>query len=221
MISDNLIDIQRRIDSALSEVGRKSKSCTLIGVSKTKPVSQIKEAYRSGLRHFGENYVEEFFSKHYDYHPDDLHYHFIGRLPTKKVRKVVGKSSLIHSISSLKLAKKVDFVSKDENLIQKVLIQINQGDEASKSGFSLNAGDYFEDLLSFSNIKILGLMSIPPYSEPARPYFISLRELRDELEKQFDIELPYLSMGMSGDFEEAIQEGSTHIRVGTSIFGER
>ena len=221
MISDNLIDIQRRIDSALLEVGRKPESCTLIGVSKTKPVSQIKEAYRSGLRDFGENYVEEFFSKHYDYHPDDLHYHFIGRLPTKKVRKVVGKSSLIHSISSLKLAKKVDFVSKDENLIQKVLIQINQGDEASKSGFSLNVGDYFEDLLSFSNIKILGLMSIPPYSEPARPYFISLRELRDELEKQFDIELPYLSMGMSGDFEEAIQEGSTHIRVGTSIFGER
>ena len=82
-------------------------------------------------------------------------------------------------------------------------------------------GDYFEDLLSLSNVKILGLMSIPPYSEPARPYFISLRELRDELEKQFDVELPYLSMGMSGDFEEAIQEGSTHIRVGTSIFGER
>jgi len=221
VISDNLIDIQRRMDSALLEVGRKPESCTLIGVSKTKPVSQIKEAYRSGLRHFGENYVEEFFSKHYDYHPDDLHYHFIGRLPTKKVRKIVGKSSLIHSISSLKLAKKVDFVSKDENLIQKVLIQINQGDEASKSGFSLNVRDYFEDLLSLSNVKILGLMSIPPYFEPARPYFISLRELRDELEKQFDIELPYLSMGMSGDFEEAIREGSTHIRVGTSIFGKR
>ena len=101
------------------------------------------------------------------------------------------------------------------------MIQINQGDEVSKSGFSLNVRDYFEDLLSLSNVKILGLMSIPPFSEPARPYFISLRELRDELEKQFDIELPYLSMGMSGDFEEAIQEGSTHIRVGTSIFGER
>ena len=82
-------------------------------------------------------------------------------------------------------------------------------------------GDYFEDLLSLSNVKILGLMSIPPFSEPARPFFVSLRELRDELEKQFDIELPYLSMGMSGDFEEAIQEGSTHIRVGTSIFGKR
>ena len=221
MISDNLIDIQRRIDSVLLEVGRKPESCTLIGVSKTKPISQIKEAYRYGLRDFGENYVEEFSAKHYDYHPDGLNYHFIGRLPTKKVRKVVGKSSLIHSISSLKLAKKVDFVSKDENLIQKVLIQINQGDEASKSGFRLNVGDYFEDLLSLSNVNILGLMSIPPYSEPARPYFISLRELRNELEKQFEIELPFLSMGMSGDFEEAIQEGSTHIRVGTSIFGKR
>ena len=221
MISDNLIDIKRRIDSALLEVGRNPESCTLIGVSKTKPISQIKEAYSSGLRDFGENYVEEFFAKYYDYHPDDLHYHFIGRLPTKKVRKIVGKSSLIHSISSLKLAKKVDFVSKDENLIQKVLIQINQGGEESKNGFDHNAGDYFGELLSLPNVHILGLMSIPPFSEPARPFFIALRELRDELENQFDIKLPYLSMGMSGDFEEAIEEGSTHVRVGTSIFGKR
>ncbi len=221
MISDNLVDIQRRIESALIKVGRKSESCRLIGVSKTKPISQIKEAYESGLRDFGENYVEEFIVKNNDYRPVDLNYHFLGRLPTKKARKVVGKSSLIHSISSLKLAQKVDFVSKDEGLIQKVLIQINQGDEESKSGFSYNVGDYFKDLLSLSNVKILGLMSIPPYSVPPRPYFASLRELRDELEKQFDVELPYLSMGMSGDFEEAILEGSTHIRVGTSIFGER
>ena len=221
MISDNLVGIQRRIDSAISKSGRKPDSCTLIGVSKTKPLSQIREAFDSGLRDFGENYVEEFVSKYREYNPSELNYHFMGRLPTKKVRKIVGNASLIHSVSSLKLAKKVDFVSGEENLVQKILIQINQGNEASKSGFSDNLGDYFEELLSLSNIKILGLMSIPPFSEPARPFFVSLRMLRDELESQFNIKLPYLSMGMSGDFEEAIEEGSTHVRVGTSIFGKR
>ena len=221
MISDNIISVQRRIDSALKESGRKPDSCTLIGVSKTKPLSQIREAFDSGLRDFGENYVEEFVSKYRDYSPRELNYHFMGRLPTKKARKIVGNSSLIHSISSLKLAKKVDFVAGEEDLVQKILIQINQGDESSKSGFSNNIGDYFEELLSLSNINILGLMSIPPFSEPARPFFVSLRNLRDELESRFNIKLPYLSMGMSGDFEEAIEEGSTHVRVGTSIFGKR
>ena len=221
MIPDNLIDIQRRIDSALKGSGRKPDSCTLIGVSKTKPVSLIREAFASGLRDFGGNYVEEFVSKFREYKPSELNYHFMGRLPTKKVRKIVGNSPLIHSISSLKLAKKVDFVAREENIVQKILIQINQGDESSKSGFSNNLGDYFEELLSLSNINILGLMTIPPFTEPARPIFVSLRKLRDELESQFNIKLPYLSMGMSGDFEEAIEEGSTHVRVGTSIFGKR
>ena len=221
MISDNLINIQRRVDYVLKESDRKPDSCTLIGVSKTKPVSLIREAFDSGLRNFGENYVEEFVSKHREYKPSELNYHFMGRLPTKKVRKIVGNSSLIHSVSSLKLAKKVDFVASEEDLVQKILIQINQGDESSKSGFSINIGDYFEELLSLSNINILGLMSIPPFLEPARPFFVSLRNLRDELESRFNIKLPYLSMGMSGDFEEAIEEGSTHVRVGTSIFGKR
>ena len=221
MISDNLIDIQRRIDLALKKSGRKPDSCTLIGVSKTKPLSQIREAFDSGLRDFGENYVEEFVSKCREYSPSELNYHFMGRLPTKKVRKIVGNSSLIHSVSSLKLAKKVDFVAEEEGMVQNILIQVNQGDESSKSGFSINLGDYFEELISLSNISILGLMTIPPFSEPARPFFASLRRLRDKLESQFNIKLPYLSMGMSGDFEEAIEEGSTHVRVGTSIFGKR
>ena len=108
-----------------------------------------------------------------------------------------------------------------ENIVQKILIQINQGNESSKSGFNNNLGDYFEELLSLSNINILGLMSIPPFTEPARPFFVSLRKLRDELESQFNIILRYLSMGMSGDFEEAVEEVSTHVRVGTSIFGKR
>ena len=221
MISDNLAAIRHKIESVLQNSGRELNSCTLIGVSKTKPLLQLKEAFNLGLRDFGENYVEEFLSKCNEYSPSELNYHFIGRLPTKKVRKVVGNSRLIHSVSSLKLAKKIDFVANEEGLIQEILIQINQGDESSKSGFSNDIDNYFEELLSLSNVKILGLMSIPPFTEPARPFFISLRKLRDRLENQFNTKLPYLSMGMSGDFEEAIAEGSTHVRIGTSIFGKR
>ena len=221
MISNNLLAIQKKISLALKDSGRSSDSCTLVGVSKTKPLSLMKEAFSSGLKNFGENYVEEFNSKYKEYKPEGFNYHFIGRLPTKKVRKIVGNAKLIHSVSSLKLAKKIDFVSQDEGIIQEILIQINQGDESSKSGFGNDINAYFEELLNLSNIKISGLMSIPPFSEPARPFFISLRELRDSLESQFSVKLPYLSMGMSGDFEEAIIEGSTHVRVGTSIFGSR
>ena len=221
MISNNLLAIQNKISLALEYSGRSSDSCTLVGVSKTKPLSLMKEAFSSGLKNFGENYVEEFNSKYKEYKPEGFNYHFIGRLPTKKVRKIVGNAKLIHSVSSLKLAKKIDFVSQEEGIIQDILIQINQGDESSKSGFGNDINAYFEELLNLSNIKISGLMSIPPFSEPARPFFISLRELRDSLESQFSVKLPYLSMGMSGDFEEAIIEGSTHVRVGTSIFGSR
>ena len=221
MISNNLLVIQNKISSALENSGRSTDSCTLVGVSKTKPLSLMKEAFSSGLEDFGENYVEEFNSKYKEYKPEGFNYHFIGKLPTKKVRKIVGNVKLIHSVSSLKLAKKIDFVSQEEGIVQNILLQINQGGESSKSGFKNDISLYFDELLNLSNIKILGLMSIPPFSEPARPFFISLRELRDNIESQFSIKLPYLSMGMSGDFEEAIIEGSTHVRIGTSIFGSR
>ena len=221
MISNNLLVIQNKISLALENSGRSTDSCTLVGVSKTKPLSLMKEAFSSGLKDFGENYVEEFNSKYKEYKPEGFNYHFIGKLPTKKVRKIVGNVKLIHSVSSLKLAKKIDFVSQEEGIVQNILLQINQGSEPSKSGFENDISVYFDELLNLSNIKILGLMSIPPFSEPARPFFISLRELRDNIESQFSIKLPYLSMGMSGDFEEAIIEGSTHVRIGTSIFGSR
>ena len=221
MISNNLLVIQNKISLALENSGRSTDSCTLVGVSKTKPLSLMKEAFSSGLKDFGENYVEEFNSKYKEYKPEGFNYHFIGKLPTKKVRKIVGNVKLIHSVSSLKLAKKIDFVSQEEGIVQNILLQINQGSEPSKSGFENDISVYFDELLNLSNIKILGLMSIPPFSEPARPFFVSLRELRDNLESQFSIKLPYLSMGMSGDFEEAIIEGSTHVRIGTSIFGSR
>ena len=195
---------------------------TLIGVSKKKSVEMIKEAFGAGLKDFGENYVEEFVSKQIEYHPTGLNYHFIGRLPTKKVRKVVGKAQLIHSVDSLKLASKIDFVASEEKVSQEILIQLNQGNEASKSGIGIiEIESLFKSILQLSNIKIRGLMSIPPLSDDGRAYFIELREIRDFLEIKFGIELPFLSMGMSGDFKTAIEEGATHIRVGTSIFGSR
>ena len=187
MISNNLHVIQNKISLALENSGRSTDSCTLVGVSKTKPLSLMKEAFSSGLKDFGENYVEEFNSKYKKYKPEGFNYHFIGKLPTKKVRKIVGNVKLIHSVSSLKLAKKIDFVSQEEGIVQNILLQINQGGESSKSGFENDISVYFDELLNLSNIKILGLMSIPPFSEPARPFFISLRELRDNIESQFSI----------------------------------
>ncbi len=222
MISDNLTKIRNAVDLVVSSSRRKLSDINLVGVSKTKSLDMIREAFESGLKDIGENYVEEFSQKYSDYKPKGLRYHFLGRLPTKKVRKVVGKVQLIHSVDSLKLAKKIDFVSSEEKVCQEILVQVNQGRELSKSGLSQDLlKSFFSEIHSLKNIKIKGLMSIPPFNEPARPYFQELRLLRDSLEQSLGIDLPYLSMGMSGDFIEAIEEGSTHIRVGTAIFGQR
>ena len=222
MIAKNLKIIRKEIDQAAVACGRHSSEINLIGVSKKKPIEMIAEAFDSGLTEIGENYVEEFSDKESQYHPQGLNYHFIGKLPTKKVRKVVGKVSLIHSVGSIKLAKKIDFVSSEENLCQEILIQVNQGSEWSKSGADPEElENLFSEANELTNIKIRGLMSIPPFHEPAKPYFVQLRNMRDSIQEKFDIKLPFLSMGMSGDFHEAISEGSTHIRVGTAIFGQR
>ena len=222
MLIQNLEAVKEQISSFVESNERDINEITLIGVSKKKPIEMIMEAFDAGLKNFGENYVEEFVSKQTKYHPVGLNYHFIGRLPTKKVRKVVGKAGLIHSVDSLKLASKIDFVASEEKISQEILIQINQGNEVSKSGIEvIEIENLLKLVLQFSNIKVRGLMSIPPFNEKARDYFVELREIRDFLEIKFGIDLPFLSMGMSGDFKEAIEEGATHIRVGTSIFGSR
>jgi len=222
VLIQNLEAVKEQISSFVESNERDINEITLIGVSKKKPIEMIMEAFDAGLKNFGENYVEEFVSKQTKYHPVGLNYHFIGRLPTKKVRKVVGKAGLIHSVDSLKLASKIDFVASEEKISQEILIQVNQGNEVSKSGIEvIEIENLLKSVLQFSNIKVRGLMSIPPFNEKARDYFVELREIRDFLEIKFGIDLPFLSMGMSGDFKEAIEEGATHIRVGTSIFGSR
>jgi len=222
MIQQRLQEILKNIDAACSECGRDVSEITLIGVTKMKPIEMIRDAFEAGLTDFGENYVEDFSDKQSIYHPEGLKYHFIGRLPTKKVRKIVGKAQLIHSVNSIKLAKKIDFVSSEENVKQDILLQVNQGGELSKSGAEPDSlKQILTEILSLDNVRVQGLMSIPPFHEPARSYFTELRNLRNALQNDLGIELPLLSMGMSGDFIEAISEGSTHIRVGTSIFGQR
>ena len=222
MIQQRLQEILKEIDEACSECGRDFSEITLIGVTKMKPIEMIREAFEAGLTDFGENYVEDFSDKQTNYHPEGLNYHFIGRLPTKKVRKIVGKAQLIHSVDSIKLAKKIDFVSLEENVKQDILLQVNQGGELSKSGADPDSvKNLMTEILSLGNVCVKGLMSIPPFHEPTRPYFSELCNLRNILQKELGIELPLLSMGMSGDFVEAISEGSTHIRIGTSIFGAR
>ena len=177
-------------------------------------MEMIREAIEAGLTDFGENYVEDFSDKQTNYHPEGLNYHLIGRLPTKNVRKIVGKAQLIHSVDSIKLAKKIDFVSLEENVNQDILLQVNQGGELSKSGADPDSvKSLMTEILSLGNVCVKGLMSIPPFHEPARPYFSELCNLRNTLQKELGIELPLLSMGMSGDFVEAISEGSTHIRI--------
>jgi hypothetical protein len=222
MISQKISEISAVIEETATSCGRNATEIKLIGITKTKPIEMIREAFGAGLMDVGENYVEDFSDKYQQYHPEGLNYHFIGRLPTKKVRKVVGKAQLIHSVGSIKLAKKIDFVASEEEVCQDILIQVNQGSELSKSGAdSESLEDLVSEITQLSNIRVCGLMSIPPFHEPARPYFSQLHNLRDTLQEILSIDLPYLSMGMSGDFVDAILEGSTHIRVGTSIFGQR
>ena len=222
MFLKNLKELSIQISDACKRHNRSPMEISLIGVSKTKPLNDMIQAYDAGLRQFGENFVEEFTEKESSFHPEDLAYHFIGRLPRKKVRKVVGKANLIHTVSSIELANKINLVAEEENIIQAVLIQVNQGLESSKSG--VNPDDVLfiaKEMSNLSSIRLLGLMSIPPFDEPAKPYFSDLRHLRDDIFKSLDIPLPFLSMGMSADFDDAISEGATHIRIGTAIFGKR
>lgn len=222
MFLKNLKELSIQISDSCKRHNRSPLEISLIGVSKTKPLDDITKAYDAGLRQFGENFVEEFVEKESSFHPDDLAYHFIGRLPRKKVRKVVGKANLIHTVNSIELANKINLVAEEKNIIQAVLIQVNQGLESSKSG--AHPDDVLslaKEMRTLSSIQLLGLMSIPPFDQPAKPYFTDLRHLRDEIFKTLDIPLPFLSMGMSADFDDAISEGATHIRIGTAIFRKR
>lgn len=225
--SKNLNEVQRRIREAAQRAGRDPDTIRLVAVSKQVPLARIQEACAAGWNVFGENKVQEATNKIESLGSENVHWHFIGHLQKNKVKYIPGLFERVHSVDSLELAQRLHQSSLEHGLVTPVLIQVNVSGEESKSGVP---PDELESLLacavSLPGIAVKGLMTIPPYDvdvEKSRPFFTQLRELRDRMElKGFDgVSLDELSMGMSGDFEIAVEEGATWVRVGTALFGDR
>jgi len=223
-IAANLAGIKQRIHAACLRAGRDPASVELIAVSKTFPADDVREAAGAGQQVFGESRLQEAESK-IELLPASLHWHFIGRVQRNKVRKILPRFEVIHAIDSLRLALYTDEIAKELGLFPKVFLQVNIGGEKTKGGFETDAiRAEIEALLALERLEVMGLMCIPPAGktpQDSRPWFAALRGLRGDLEHAAGVSLPALSMGMSGDFEVAIEEGATHVRVGSSIFGTR
>lgn len=223
-ISENLGCVIDRVTAACLRVTRDPGSVQTIAVSKTYPAELLRLAFESGQKSFGESRIQEAEPKILEL-PDSLQWHFIGRVQRNKVRKILRHFAVIHAIDSLRLAAYCNEVAEEMEVFPKVFLQVNVGDESSKGGFSLDElrAD-FKAISNLGQLEVMGLMCIPPAgpdAESSRRWFVMLREIRDALETEFGIKLPALSMGMSGDFEVAIEEGATHVRVGSAIFGKR
>jgi PLP dependent protein len=229
-IAENIAEVRERIAAAARRAARNPDEITLMGVSKTFPIERIREAYAAGLRVFGENRVQEFAGKA-DALRDLLNtkWHLIGHLQTNKAAKAAELFDAVDSVDSVRMAEKLNASAESVGKTLSVLIEINVGGEQAKSGVALNSGELEQILrnaLRWDNLKINGLMTVPPYTEDpegSRPYFRQLRQIRDSIAARDlpQISIAVLSMGMSHDFEVAIQEGATCVRVGTAIFGER
>ncbi len=217
--------VLRRIDNACTKSGRNPGDVTLIAVSKTKPVEMMRAFYAFGQRDFGENHVQELVAKEAVF-PEAV-YHMIGHLQTNKVKQVVGKAALIHSVDTVHLAEAVSKESVKKGLTTEILLEINAGNEASKYGFSFeDAGSAALKIAALPNLKIRGLMCVAPFVEDPeenRAVFRKMRDLSVDIGAQNsdNITMNILSMGMSNDFAVAVEEGATHVRVGTALFGER
>ena len=226
MIERRYQEIQKRIEDACRRVGRDPKEVTLIAVSKTKPVPMLKEAYDAGARDFGENKVQEILEK-YPCLPDDIRWHMIGHLQTNKVRQVVDKACLIHSVDSVKLAGEIEKEAAKRGITIPVLLEVNVAREESKFGFfPEEAEPALSQIAALSHVSVRGLMTIAPFVETAEENRLIFRKLYqlfiDIKSKNVDnVNMNILSMGMTGDFEVAVEEGATMVRVGTGIFGER
>ena len=229
-VADNVAEIRERIARAASRVGRNPDSVTLMAVSKTVEPERIKEAYAAGLRVFGENRVQEFEGKSAALSElKDAEWHLIGHLQSNKAKKAAELFHAIDSVDSLRLAERLNQAATEAGKKLAVLIEIKVAEEESKAGVSLDSPE-LENLLraapQLESLQIRGLMTVPPFTDDpqgARPYFRLLRDLRDQIaaRKLPGIQMDALSMGMSHDFEVAIEEGSTCVRVGTAIFGAR
>ncbi len=226
MLKDQLLSVQENVKRACQTAGRNLSDVTLIAVSKTKPIEMLQEIYDEGIRDFGENKVQELIEK-YEIMPKDIRWHLIGHLQTNKVKYIVDKVYMIHGVDSLKLAKEISKEAMKHQTKVNILIQVNIAKEDSKYGvYEENAVQLVEDVAKLPGIMIRGLMTIAPYVENAeenRQFFEKMKQLSvDIIHKNIDnVSMDCISMGMTGDYMIAIEEGTTCIRVGTAIFGER
>ena len=229
IIAGNIQTVRARMDAAAARAGRDPGAVTLLGVSKYQQIPVVRAALESGLRCIGENYVQELCAKHDELAADypDVDWHFIGHLQRNKVRHLIGRVSRIHSVDRLRLLEEINRRAGAADVVMQVMLEVNLGGEAGKSGCA--EGDVGALALAahqMDAVELTGLMIIPPFLSPeeVRPYFVQLVRLREQLldrEPQLAGALKGLSMGMSSDFEEAIEEGATLVRVGTSLFGAR
>ena len=226
MVRENLETVEANIRKACANAGRSRDEVTLIAVSKTKPVSMLMEAYDSGIRIFGENKVQEMCDK-YEQMPKDIQWHMIGHLQRNKVKYIIDKAALIHSVDSLRLAETIQEEAAKHQVVMPILVEVNVAMEETKFGTSLaEAMELVEHISHFPNIRIEGLMTIAPFVEDPeenRKYFRALKKLAVDINnKNIDnVHVRILSMGMTNDYMVAIEEGATMVRVGTGIFGER
>lgn len=226
MVRENLETVEANIRKACANAGRSRDEVTLIAVSKTKPVSMLMEAYDSGIRIFGENKVQEMCDK-YEQMPKDIQWHMIGHLQRNKVKYIIDKAALIHSVDSLRLAETIQEEAAKHQVVMPILVEVNVAMEETKFGTSLaEAMELVEKISHFPNIRIEGLMTIAPFVEDPeenRKYFRALKKLAVDINnKNIDnVHVRILSMGMTNDYMVAIEEGATMVRVGTGIFGER
>ncbi|MFN7064690.1 MAG: YggS family pyridoxal phosphate-dependent enzyme [Aquificaceae bacterium] len=225
MACERLREVEERIERSCGRAGRKREEVLLLGVSKGVSSERIREFWGCGLSVFGENRAQEFLKKWEDLKDLPIDWHFIGRLQSNKVKYVIDKVRLIHSLDRESLIEELQKRAKVIGKVQEVLIEVNVGGEETKGGLDQrDLKGFFEKVLEAKDIKVAGLMCIPPYREEpeeVRPYFSTLRGLKEELEKEFGVSLTHLSMGMSHDFEVAIEEGATIVRIGTLLFGGR
>ena len=226
MIKENIKYVEQVIDKACMESGRVRSDVTLIAVSKTKPVEMLQEAYETGCRDFGENKVQELVDK-YEVMPKDIRWHMIGHLQRNKVKYIVDKVYLIHSVDSLRLAEEISKEAVKKNVNVNVLIEVNAAGEETKFGTTTEeAKQLVRDVAKLPNVYIKGLMTIAPMVDEAeknRQFFKQLKKLSVDIatENIDNVSMEVLSMGMTGDYSVAVSEGATLVRVGTGIFGER
>ncbi len=226
MITENLQDVEKRIVAACERVGRKREEVTLVAVSKTKPIEMLQEAYEAGSRYFGENKVQELVDK-YEVMPKDIHWQMIGHLQRNKVKYIVDKVDMIHSVDSIRLAEEIDKEAAKKGVIVNILLEVNMAKEDTKFGLMPeDVMDFVGEIVRFENIRVQGLMTIAPFvdnPEENRKYFANLKKLSVDIAKKRvnNVNMSVLSMGMTNDFEVAIEEGATMVRVGTAIFGRR